>query len=101
VEIVSHDGRRQQINAKKEVIVSGGAVNSPQILLLSGVGPKRDLIKHHIPVVVDLPGVGKNLHNHVSFFTNYFINDTDTTPLNWATAMEYLLFRDGLMSGKN
>lgn len=46
-----------------------------------------------------MPGVGKNLHNHVSFFTNYFIDDADTDPLNWATAMEYLLFRDGLMSG--
>lgn len=49
--------------------------------------------------IVDLPGVGKNLHNHVAYFTNFFINDTDTSPLNWATAMEYLLFRDGLMSG--
>lgn len=49
--------------------------------------------------VHDLPGVGKNLHNHVAYFTNFYINDTDTSPLNWATAMEYLLFRDGLMSG--
>lgn len=47
----------------------------------------------------NLPGVGKNLHNHVAYFTNFFIDDTDTAPLNWATAMEYLLFRDGLMSG--
>lgn len=72
---------------------------SPQILLLSGIGPKEDLVPFHIPVIHNLPGVGKNLHNHVAFFLNYFINDTDTTPLNWATAMEYLLFRDGLMSG--
>lgn len=49
--------------------------------------------------VCDLPGVGRNLHNHVAYFLNFFINDTDTSPLNWATAMEYLLFRDGLMSG--
>ena len=47
----------------------------------------------------DLPGVGKNLHNHVAYFINFFLNDTNTAPLNWATAMEYLLFRDGLMSG--
>lgn len=46
-----------------------------------------------------LPGVGKNLHNHVAYFINFFINDSNTAPLNWATAMEYLLFRDGLMSG--
>jgi len=49
--------------------------------------------------VHNLPGVGRNLHNHVAFFLTFFINDTNTTPLNWATAMEYLLFRDGLMSG--
>lgn len=47
----------------------------------------------------DLPGVGKNLQNHVAYAVAFTINDTDTTPLNWATAMEYLLFRDGLMSG--
>lgn len=35
----------------------------------------------------------------MAYFTNFFINDTDTSALNWATAMEYLLFRDGLMSG--
>lgn len=46
-----------------------------------------------------LPGVGENLHNHVAHFVNFNINDTNSAPLNWATAMEYLLFRDGLMSG--
>lgn len=52
-----------------------------------------------MPVVQDLPGVGRNLHNHVAYFVNFNINDTNSAPLNWATAMEYLLFRDGLMSG--
>lgn len=84
---------------RNEVIISAGAVASPQILLLSGIGDRQELIPFHIPIIHHLPGVGKNLHNHVSFFLNFFINDTDTTPLNWATAMEYLLFRDGLMSG--
>ncbi|XP_018568199.1 glucose dehydrogenase [FAD, quinone] [Anoplophora glabripennis] len=96
---VLRDGKKQVIYASKEVIVSGGAVNSPQILLLSGVGPREELQKVNVPVVHDLPGVGKNLHNHVAFFINYHINDTNSAPLNWATAMEYLLFRDGLMSG--
>lgn len=50
--------------AKKEVILSGGAIGSPQILLLSGVGPEAELKKHGIPVVMDLPMVGKNLQDH-------------------------------------
>ena len=56
-------GARQQVFAGKEVILSGGAFNSPQLLMLSGVGPKAELEKYGIPVVVDLPGVGKNLQD--------------------------------------
>ncbi|XP_019869240.2 glucose dehydrogenase [FAD, quinone] [Aethina tumida] len=96
---VLNSGLKQVIYASKEVILSGGTVNSPQILLLSGVGPREDLQNVNVPVVHDLPGVGKNLQNHVAFFINFNINDTNSAPLNWATAMEYLLFRDGLMSG--
>lgn len=99
VEIMDKDGHTRRINAKKEVIVAGGAVNSPQILLLSGIGPRQELQKVGIRQVHELPGVGRNLHNHVAYFINFYINDTDTRALNWATAMEYLLFRDGLMSG--
>ncbi|GAB0100510.1 glucose dehydrogenase [Sergentomyia squamirostris] len=99
VEIVDKIGHTRKILVKKEVIVSGGAVNSPQILMLSGIGPKEDLMRVGVRPIVDLPGVGRNLHNHVAYFINFFINDSDTAPLNWATAMEYLLFRDGLMSG--
>ncbi|KAL3271400.1 hypothetical protein HHI36_021881 [Cryptolaemus montrouzieri] len=96
---VINNGIKQVIYASKEVIISGGAVNSPQLLLLSGVGPSEELKRAGVPVVHDLPGVGKNLHNHVAYFVNFNINDTNSAPLNWATAMEYLLFRDGLMSG--
>ena len=54
-------GPLSQILAKKEVIVSGGAFNSPQILKLSGIGPAAELKKFNLPVVKDLPGVGENL----------------------------------------
>jgi choline dehydrogenase len=50
---------------KKEVILSGGSFGSPQTLLLSGVGPKADLQKHSIECVVDSPGVGRNLRDHL------------------------------------
>ncbi|KOC62384.1 Glucose dehydrogenase [acceptor] [Habropoda laboriosa] len=94
-----HDDKLHRVSVAKEVVISGGAVNSPQMLLNSGIGPREELSAAGVPVVHDLLGVGKNLHNHVAYTLTFTINDTDTTPLNWATAMEYLLFRDGLMSG--
>lgn len=54
---------KQQVRASREVIVCGGAFNSPQILMLSGIGPRADLEQFGIPVVVDLPGVGRNLQD--------------------------------------
>lgn len=51
-------------HAKKEVIISGGAINSPQILMLSGVGPENELSKHGIPLIHHLPMVGQNLQDH-------------------------------------
>ena len=72
---------------------------SPQILQHSGVGDPAVLQRAGVRVVHALRGVGRNLHNHVAHFLNFKVNDNNTAPLNWATAMEYLLFRDGLMSG--
>jgi choline dehydrogenase len=57
-------GQVKQAGARK-VIISAGAVNSPQLLLLSGVGPAAELQALGIPVVHDLPGVGRNFHDHV------------------------------------
>lgn len=65
------DGSEQQVQAKKEVILSGGTINSPQLLLLSGVGASRQLQQFGIDVVADLPGVGENLQDHPCVYT-YF-----------------------------
>jgi len=54
---------KKRILARKEVIVASGAFNTPQLLMLSGVGPKADLEKFRIPVIVDAPGVGTNLQD--------------------------------------
>lgn len=54
----------QQVHVRREVIVSAGAVESPKVLMLSGIGPAEHLRAHGIPVVIDLPGVGANLHDH-------------------------------------
>ncbi len=55
---------RVTITAKKEVILCGGAINSPQLLMLSGIGPKDHLTQHGITVIKDLPGVGQHLQDH-------------------------------------
>jgi choline dehydrogenase-like flavoprotein len=56
-------GRVTQVYASREVILSGGAFNTPQLLMLSGLGERQQLERHGIKVVVDLPGVGKNLQD--------------------------------------
>jgi choline dehydrogenase-like flavoprotein len=59
------DGRLEQIGANHEVLMAAGALQTPQILMLSGVGPGAELAKFGIGVVHDLPGVGQNLHDHL------------------------------------
>lgn len=87
-------GKKYTVGVKKEVVLSGGAVNSPQMLLLSGVGPQEELRKLGIPVVHDLPGVGKNLHNHVAYFVNFVLDkEPNYNDLDWANALDYILHR--------
>jgi choline dehydrogenase len=57
-------GREHTVRAEREVLVSCGALDSPKLLLLSGIGPADELRRHGIPVVHDLPGVGRNLQEH-------------------------------------
>ncbi|GBP60119.1 Glucose dehydrogenase [Eumeta japonica] len=86
-------------NLNDKVILSAGALNTPQILLLSGIGPKETLLKHNIPIVADLPQVGRNLRNHLGV-NFYFLleNDRNTRTLDWSAATDYLLNREGVMT---
>ena len=63
-----HGGRECAAKAGREVILAGGPVNSPQLLMLSGIGPAAELARHGIPVLHDLPGVGENLQDHLEFY---------------------------------
>lgn len=67
---------RYQVRARGEVIVSAGAFNSPQVLMLSGVGPREELNRIGVPVVQDLPGVGRNMYDHMSHFGPTFVVNT-------------------------
>lgn len=91
--------------AAREVILSAGAVNSPQLLQLSGIGPAALLRQHGIDVVHDLPGVGANLQDHLQIRSVYKVSGVPTlnTMANslWGKArigLQYLLSRSGPMS---
>lgn len=88
--------------ARREVILSAGAIGSPQILQLSGVGPGELLQQHNIRVAHHLPGVGENLHDHLQIRMMYTVRNTVTLNRRvnspWgkaAMALEYLLFKTG------
>ena len=88
-----------------EVILSAGAIQSPQLLQLSGIGPAGLLRSHDIPVLADLPGVGENLQDHLALRLVYKcskpITTNDELRNAWRkalTGLEYLLFRRGPMA---
>lgn len=68
---IETNGETQLIETEKEVILSAGAINSPQILMLSGVGPADQLKDLDIPLIQHLPGVGENLQDHLDLYLQY------------------------------
>lgn len=102
---VSIAGTMADLIARKEVILSGGAINSPQLLMLSGVGPAAHLKEHGVSVVADRPGVGGNLQDHLDINLQCYarrgatIGDrwTDFFPKMGALA-KYMLTHRGLLS---
>ncbi|MER5970844.1 GMC family oxidoreductase N-terminal domain-containing protein [Streptomyces sp. NPDC002055] len=68
---IRRDGTTRTVRAHSEVVLCGGTVASPQLLLLSGIGPARDLASLGVPLVADVPGVGGNLHDHIQVSLAY------------------------------
>ncbi len=102
---VDHKGQIVDVTATREVALSAGAVNSPKILQLSGVGPAALLQQHGIDVVLDAPGVGENLQDHLQIRAVFSVEGTKT--LNTLAksmfgkamiGLEYVLKRSGPMS---
>jgi len=79
-----------QVRARAEVILCGGAFNSPQLLMLSGVGPGEHLRSRGIEVLKDLPGVGQNLQDHLDFIYTAKTRDTDVLGLGAVGAYKLL-----------
>ncbi|KAL5280118.1 Gld.2 family protein [Megaselia abdita] len=101
VKAITNKGNVFQIQAKKEVILSAGAIGSPHILLHSGVGPSKDLEDLGIEVHHNLPGVGENLQDHVLTRVNFMINQSDTNTLNWDTLKDYIINGNGPLSSRD
>jgi choline dehydrogenase len=89
-------GEAREARASREVILCGGAINSPQLLLLSGIGPADDLRALDIPVIADLPGVGQNLQDHLDVAVAYHCTEPISLGTLYAAAeIEYRYFRKG------
>ncbi|TPG75719.1 GMC family oxidoreductase [Pseudomonas arsenicoxydans] len=82
------NGVKRTLRARHELIVSSGAFNSPQLLLLSGVGPTNQLLKFDIPVVHELPGVGQNLVDHIDYVHSYRVKSRGLIGLSLAGAWD-------------
>jgi len=98
----SRRGRNEEARADRRVIICGSAFNSPQLLMLSGIGPADELRRHDIPVVQDLPGVGRNLQDHLELYIQHACTQPVTlykalSPLaKLRIGVEWYLFHRGL-----
>lgn len=96
-----------EAKANKEVVLSAGAIKSPHILQLSGIGDKQDLDPAGIPVLHELKGVGKNLQDHLDVLMRYGVNQPitlngmDKFPNNVKVAWDYFVHKKGVASYNN
>lgn len=90
-------GERREATATAEVILAAGAINSPRLLMLSGVGPAAHLREHDIAVRADLPGVGRNLQDHPLVYLAYETQTSDThgTADTLWNLLRYLVLKRG------
>ena len=106
VSCIGEDGEEFTLNATKEVLLSSGAFGSPQVLLRSGIGPEQEITKHGIEHKVDLPGVGKNLQDHIDYISvhkykslNLFGFSLGTIFLKYPYELiKYLLIKTGMFT---
>jgi len=100
-----HQGKKITLQANKEVLLCAGAIQSPQLLQLSGIGPAKLLQELNIPLIQDLPGVGENLQDHLQYRLIYELNQPISTNDQLRSivgkvkmGLDWLLFRGGPLS---
>jgi len=99
---IERGGRVEIVKARREVIVAASSINSPKILLLSGIGPAAQLAEHGIPVVADRPGVGANLQDHMELYIQQASIQPITLYKHWnlfgkaLIGAQWLVFKNGL-----
>lgn len=84
------EGKSETVAARREVILSAGAFQSPQLLMLSGVGPAAHLKENGVEVLVDAPEVGGNLQDHLDYSTLRRSRSSDSIGMNWGTISKIL-----------
>lgn len=101
---VRRRGRTETIEGR-EIILSAGSFVSPHLLMLSGIGPARELARHDIPLVVDLPGVGQNLQDHLDVTLEFRAKSTTPYGISWKAlprnalhVIDWIFRRRGLFS---
>ncbi len=83
-------GKQETLKAKREVVLAGGAFASPQLLLLSGIGPAGELARHGIPLRHELPGVGANLQDHIDYVADWTSPHPQTVGLSPGGAIDLI-----------
>ncbi|WP_204113831.1 choline dehydrogenase [Shimia biformata] len=104
---IDRGGKTEVITAQKEVIIAASSINSPKLLMLSGIGPAADLRDHGIEVIADRPGVGANLQDHLEVYVQYASKQPITLYRYWnlfwkgVIGAQWLFSKTGLGASNN
>ena len=97
---IERSGKVEVVTANREVIIAASSINTPKILMLSGVGPAAHLAEHGIPVVADRPGVGANLQDHLELYLQFASKQPVTLYKYWNLLGKAMIGAQWLFTGK-
>lgn len=97
---IERGGKIEVVSANREVIIAASSINTPKILMLSGVGPAAHLTEHGIPVVADRPGVGANLQDHLELYLQFASKQPVTLYKYWNLLGKAMIGAQWLFTGK-